>query len=92
MMTQADVLSQNEEYGSGYKSETANILTSFTAFSLNSQSSQANEAAASVNFDRQNERPSNLEFADIGSPSYLNEQSPIKPSKYLATDRYVLAY
>jgi len=88
-MTQADVLSQNEEFGSGYKNESTNILTSFTAFTTpgNSQNQPAGESTSAVNFERQNERPKKLEFSELDSRNYLNEQSPIKPSKYLASDR-----
>ena len=89
MMTQADVLSQNEEFGTGYKNESTNILTSFTAFTSagSSQNQQTSEPTAAVNIERQKERPKNLEFADLDTRTYLNEQSPIKPSKYLASDR-----
>lgn len=90
MMTQADVLSQNEEYGYDQGgSTTKNIISSFTSHATNNAAAAAStdlsseQATASVNF----ERPSNLEFSDLNALSYLNEQSPIKPSKYLATDR-----
>jgi len=89
MMTQADVLSQNEEYGYDQGgSTTKNIISSFTSHATNNAAAAAStdlsseQATASVNF----ERPSNLEFSDLNALSYLNEQSPIKPSKYLATD------
>lgn len=89
MMTQADLLSQNEEIFSNSNYNDKNVLTSFTTFNANSNNasnSQATESAtATVNY----QRPNNLEFADLSAPTYLNEQSPIRPnrpSKYLATD------
>lgn len=88
MMTQADILSQNEEYGYDQSGDSKNILSSFTTFTANPTTNNADshQADASVNF----ERPRNLEFGDLNAPSYLNEQSPIRPSKYLAADRYFI--
>lgn len=84
MMTQADLLSQNDEFNKGFTNDAnKNILSSFTTFTTTTSTTNSNESAtAAVNF----ERPTNLEFGDLNAPSYLNEQSPIKPSKYLATD------
>ena len=85
MMTQADVLSQNDEFNKGFGGNDGNknILTSFTTFTNNTNNNNnSNESGAAVNF----ERPRNLEFNDLNAASCLNEQSPIKPSKYLATD------
>ena len=89
MMTQADILAENQDSFKGVS------LIGHLAHLNQSFQHQTSTAAASERTGSSNDAEATLsrpggfgvnEFPELRAPA-INEQSPIKPSKYFASDR-----
>ena len=92
MMTQADLLAENQETFKGVSliGHLAHLNQAFQHQTNSSALSERSERTTSSNdTEAPLSRPSGFgvhEFPELRAP-VLNEQSPIKPSKYFASDR-----